>query len=351
MTLRILSVAYPFAPVGEDAVGGAEQVLAQIDAGLTASGHRSFVIACEGSRVAGALTPIPFPSGAIDSAAREHAYARVRHALADIAWRERVDLVHLHGVDFAEYAPKHVPVLVTLHLPLAWYPESSWRSAGRLFFNCVSETQMRDFRSVADLLPPIPNGVALEKLETRHAKRNFALMLARICPEKGIHLGLDAARAAALPCLLAGQLYPYEAHQRYFEEEVAPRLGSAARFIGALNLVRKRRFLTAARCVLIPSLAPETASLVAMEAAACGSPVIAFPNGALVDTVEHGRTGFLVPNVGEMAEAIRFAHLVDPDTCRATARQRFSATAMVERYIALYRELILKKQSDRPVAA
>lgn len=41
MTLRVLNVGYPFAPVGPDAVGGAEQVLADLDAALVAAGHRS----------------------------------------------------------------------------------------------------------------------------------------------------------------------------------------------------------------------------------------------------------------------------------------------------------------------
>lgn len=37
MSLTVLSTAYPFAPVGPDAVGGAEQMLAQLDAALVAA--------------------------------------------------------------------------------------------------------------------------------------------------------------------------------------------------------------------------------------------------------------------------------------------------------------------------
>ena len=48
--LTVLNVAYPLAPVGPDAVGGAEQVLSAIDQALTEAGHRSIVVACEGLR-------------------------------------------------------------------------------------------------------------------------------------------------------------------------------------------------------------------------------------------------------------------------------------------------------------
>ena len=49
----------------------------------------------------------------------------------------------------------------------------------------------------------------------------------------------------------------------------------------------------------------ETSSLVAMESLACGTPVVAFGSGALPEIIEHGRTGFVVSDVRELAEALR----------------------------------------------
>jgi glycosyltransferase involved in cell wall biosynthesis len=89
----------------------------------------------------------------------------------------------------------------------------------------------------------------------------------------------------------------------------------------------------------VPSLAPETSSLVAREALACGTPVIALANGALPDTIAHGQTGFLVGTVDEMADAIWLAAGLDSRRCRVVARQRFSVDAMTERYLNLYGEL------------
>ena len=56
MSLTVLSVSYPLAPVGPDAVGGAEQILSALDAGLVAAGHRSIVVAPKHRAAATAAT-------------------------------------------------------------------------------------------------------------------------------------------------------------------------------------------------------------------------------------------------------------------------------------------------------
>ena len=120
---------------------------------------------------------------------------------------------------------------------------------------------------------------------------------------------------------------------------IRPRLGRACRFVGPVAFARKRRLLTAARCLLVPSSAPETSSLVAREAAACGTPVIAFPVGAMGETIEPGRTGILVSDQAQMTAAIRTAAAFDPEDCREVARRRFSDRAMIAAYLDVYARL------------
>lgn len=341
MTLTVLNVAYPLAPVGPDAVGGAEQILTQLDFALVRTGHTSLVLACAGSVAAGRLLSIPRPSGTLTEAVRQAAQVRHRRAIERTLRACRVDVVHLHGVDCVHYLPEtETPVLITLHLPPDWYPPELFRlDRPHVHLHCVSPSQARACPAGARLLSPIENGVPLDRLRPRRHKHRFALALGRICPEKGFHLALDAARRAGVSLYLAGEVFGYEAHQRYFEQEIAPRLDDRRRFLGPLGLERKRRLLAAARCLLLPSLAPETSSLAAMEALACGTPVIAFPAGALPEIVEHGRTGFLVRDEREMAEAIAAADRLDPRACRAAAESRFSAERMSARYLERYRQL------------
>jgi glycosyltransferase involved in cell wall biosynthesis len=339
--LSILSVAFPFAPVSPDATGGAEQIVSQLDKALAQAGHRSFVVACEGSRVQGTL--IPIPAAQPDASGRRQAHETCGRAIAHALKQHAINLVHMHGFDFHAYLPSPgVPLLVTLHLPLSWYPQEALTPARpNTWLHCVSRMQQKDAPVAARLLPSIENGVPLIELgTTRHAKRRYALSLGRICAEKGYHIALDAAHRAAFPLLLCGQVYGYAEHQRYFLEEVQPRLDRWRRFLGPVGFERKRRLLSGARCVLIPSLAAETSSLVAMEACACGTPVVALPNGALRDIVEDGRTGFLVRDAAEMADAIEAADEIAPDVCRETAAARFSHERMVERYIDRYYRLL-----------
>ena len=142
-----------------------------------------------------------------------------------------------------------------------------------------------------------------------------------------------------MPVLLGGQVFPYAAHEAYWRDQVLPRLTPPHRFLGPLGFARKRRLLNAARCLVSASIAPETSSLVAMEAMACGTPVVAFGSGALADIVEHGVTGFLVRDVAEMAAAMQAVDRLRPATIRHIARRRFSADAMLAGYVAAYERL------------
>lgn len=341
--LTILSVAYPLAQVSCDAVGGAEQVLATIDRGLVRAGHRSIVIACDGSRCAGELVTIPRMLGPLDRAARVSAHAHTKAAIERVLRHTRVDLVHLHGLDFEAYLPEPGPVvLVTLHLAARWYSERVLAlDRPRTYFSCVSPSQRRGFAAAhLAFAGVVENGVDVAALRPGRQRGGFAIALGRVCPEKAFHRALDAARQAGVPMLLAGEVFAYAEHRRYFATHVRPRLDEQRRFLGPIGLARKRALLAEAACLLAPSEVEETSSLVAMEALACGTPVITFGAGALTDIVEHGRTGFVVADEAEMAEAIGQVASIDRMACREVAARRFADRRMVGDYLALYDRLL-----------
>jgi hypothetical protein len=99
------------------------------------------------------------------------------------------------------------------------------------------------------------------------------------------------------------------------------------RFVGPVGFARKRRLLGAAKCLVVCSQVPETSSLVAREAMAAGTPVVALLDGALVDAVEHGRTGFLAGDEQGLADGMLRAGEIDSEHCRQVARRRFDAAS------------------------
>jgi hypothetical protein len=159
MELVVLNVADPFAPVGPDAAGDAEKALTQLDAALTRAGHESIVMACEGSATEGILLATTKPSGNSDPAERRRIQEQYRFTLQKFTEKWPVDLIHMHGGDFYEYLPPPgIPVLVTLHLPAQWYPETIFHlDRPRTFLHCASADQRSACPPCANLLPEFEN--------------------------------------------------------------------------------------------------------------------------------------------------------------------------------------------------
>jgi glycosyltransferase involved in cell wall biosynthesis len=159
--------------------------------------------------------------------------------------------------------------------------------------------------------------------------------MGRVCPEKAPHLAIAAARRAALPIVLAGQVYPFRWHEEYWEREVKPLIdGDRVRWVPLPRFAEKTKLLREARALLVSSQIAETTSLVALEAMASGTPVIAFAAGALTEVVTP-ETGFLVSNVDEMAEACGEVSRIRAQDCQAWVEREYSAKAMVDGYEAL----------------
>ena len=309
-----------------------------IDRGLTAGGHRSIVIAGEGSNLTGELMVVPACLNAVEAT-----HDRWREAIRQAQQRAPVDLIHLHGLDFHKYLPEPGPaVLITLHLPPSFYPDSIFTlNRPRTWMHCVSSSQLRSCPPSPLMMPVIENGVPLDLLQPPDvATREYALAIGRICPEKGFHFAVEAADRAGIPLYLAGKLFPYPEHERYWKEVLAPMIRPPHRYLGPLGMTEKPRVMAGARCLLAPSLVAETSSLVAMEAIACGTPVIAFASGALPEVVENGRSGFLVDDTAQMAEAIGALDQLQPAVLREISCTRFSDRRMVAEYVLRYTAMI-----------
>ena len=255
-------------------------------------------------------------------------------------------MIHLHGLDFASYLPdRRIPILVTLHLPLTGIlpVRSSSRRRG-VRFVCVSADERRAAAPGGTRSRSSRNGVPVEDDERARARAaTSACASGGICPEKGLHLALEARARADSPLLLAGEVHPYPAHERYFAQQIAPLLDGGRRFIGPVAGPAKRRLLGRARFLAVPSLADETSSLVAMEALAAGTPGGAHRWARCPRSLEPGLTGWLVDDVEDLARAfletdhLRSEDLAAPPRGPASTPSGWSASTS-SLYRALARE-------------
>jgi len=124
-----------------------------------------------------------------------------------------------------------------------------------------------------------------------------------------------------------------------------------------LGLIQNRRLLSlvysAADVVVVPSEA-EAFSNAALEAQACGVPVVGFRVGGLAEAVDHGGTGLLVPprDISALRTAIRQVMLDDgtrarmAQACRRRAVEEFSLELHARRYITLYEAMLSREASS-----
>lgn len=338
---RILYVAYSLATVSDESCGGAEQMLSTLEREMAGRGHSTTVAACSHSRVTGELLDTGSPAVQFEQLVQRD----FEHNSRILRWLRQArdcgrapDLIHDEGGRFwSQAVALDVPVLATLHLPRSFYPAGAFESApAHVHFNCVSFTQAASFSGVPRFLGVVRNGVSLERFPFAAAKDSYLVWLGRICEEKGLHIALEVADRARLPLVILGPRYLFRRDQEYWDSEIAPRMTSCCRFIGSPTFAEKIDVLRHARALLVPSLLPETSSLVCLEAMACGTPAIAYRKGALPEVVLDGTTGYIVDSVDEMLDAVARVSAIHPPDCRAHVERHHSAATMAAEYERLY---------------
>jgi D-inositol-3-phosphate glycosyltransferase len=117
-------------------------------------------------------------------------------------------------------------------------------------------------------------------------------------------------------------------------------------FLGSQTQDALPLYYSAAQVVVVPSRY-ESFGLVALEAMACGTPVIASNVGGLADLVRDGRTGYLVPDGDAAALAAKLLPLLGDPGLRATlgahgvaTAEAYSWAAVAEQIDSLYERVI-----------
>jgi glycosyltransferase involved in cell wall biosynthesis len=136
--------------------------------------------------------------------------------------------------------------------------------------------------------------------------------------------------------------------EEYFENEIRPLLQGEIEFVGEIAEDDKDEFLGHASALLFPIDWPEPFGLVMIEAAARGTPVLAYPPGSVREVIEEGVTGMVVEDVDQAVAALPRLLQLPRSEVRRAVEQRFSLPRMARDYVDLYRRLISEARRAAP---
>ena len=162
--------------------------------------------------------------------------------------------------------------------------------------------------------------------------------LGRIAPEKALEDAIEAAQISGISLKIFGRIQDSD----YWQQIQAKFPEAPLEYQGFLITDKLQQELGKCRALLMTPRWIEAFGNVAIEALACGVPVIAYDRGGPSEIVQHGKTGFLVKpdSVTGLVEAISKIPQIDRQLCRQQAENEYSLTALGDRFENWFNSLV-----------
>ena len=344
-------IAPPWIAVPPAGYGGIEAVVSLLCEELVARGHHVMLLAAPGSRsIASVRSPLESEHpDRIGSSLYEANHVGVAYDAIEQAARNgrSFDVVHDHSgfTAVAMAARSPVPVVHTLHGPFDEDTTPFYTRHGhKVTLVAISRYQQEHAPPGVRITEMVPNPIRIQDWPFCDHKDRYLLWVGRFDPVKGPHRAIAVARRAELPLVLAGPVQPGQ--ERYFHREIEPHIdGEMVRYVGEIGGAARKQLFARAKALLMPIRWAEPFGLVMIEALVCGTPVLAFPEGAVGEIVIDGENGFQVADERQMIAAISWLDQIDPQRCRETVASRYDAPIIAERYETVYRRAIATADS------
>jgi len=353
MRIAILgSVALPVPPPRQ---GGTEWIAYYQAEGLSKLGHEVILFAARGSKqgsyklvevgggntVAGSSLSVEHEEEYIESSRKlrlENVYlARAMQKLIDLQDEYDIILNNMRGeAVFIPIARKlNKPFANVMHLPL-FSELASFFQETKTHIVTISNAQRKGFPDL-NYLATVNNCVALDEFKFNSKPQDYILMVGSIAPHKNQEGAIRIAKKLGLNLVLAGKIGDKE----YFKKIQKDIDGEKIEWVGELGFEAKHRLYQNAKAFIFPILWEEPFGLVMIEAMACGTPVVAFANGAIPEVVKDGYSGYVIQNNDEFrfTEALENIGRIKRENCRKHAEDNFSVEKMVKDYEGALKKL------------
>jgi mannose-6-phosphate isomerase-like protein (cupin superfamily) len=257
------------------------------------------------------------------------------------------DLIHncLGSIPLTYSGMVETPVLTTIHgWPLAAGLPIYRKYNHRSFYVSVSDSARSPELTYTATIHP---GIDLEAFPFQERSQDLLAFIGPIRAETGAREAIEIAQPAGKTLIIAG----LSQDEIYFQTQVEPFLDSSEiKYVGALGPHERAELLGKATALLHPITFDEPFSFSAVEANACGTPVIAFARGAMPELITDGQNGFLVKDVTEAVAAVDHLDSLSREECRRIAEERFSAHRMVQDYHQVYARIVeqTRREETRP---
>jgi glycosyltransferase involved in cell wall biosynthesis len=347
--MRIGIIAPPWVPVPPPNYGGTETVVDRLARGFHAAGHDVVLFTTGDS-----TCPVP----------REWVFERsedlqigsvtseLRHVVRAYEVLQDFDVVHDHTITGPAYGRRFadLKVVTTNHGPFNDELLDIYRAIGPMVSVIAISHSQASFADGVPIARVIHHGIDVDELPFGDGDGGYFLFLGRMVPDKGARKAALIARQAGVPLRIAAKMREPLEHE-YYETQVRPVLGGDVEYIGEVGGSEKYELLAGAAGLLNPIRWPEPFGLVMIEAMACGTPVLTFPEGAAPEIVDDGVTGFLCGDRDGMVDAVGRIDQIDRRKCRAAVEQRFSTRRMVADHLELFESLVSSSAGSHPTGA